>query len=207
MYDYCSGQNTRLLRDVRVMASDEQASGDEAPAVKPSGHSRRPIITTRLLVWIIFGVLFGGLPLIADGVTEAFSPSGFDFNLLLIQGGLFIISAVMAAGAIGELFVADLPDRERNYRIAAGGFCLLLCVGNTIAYVASATPIACLTAEQRTVSANSHQLQQMAATAQREACMNSAAFLHPTLAFHLSIGFFIATVLISAACIGMAAGR
>jgi hypothetical protein len=101
----------------------------------------------------MFGVVFGGLPLIADGVVEAFSASGFSLSLLLIQGGLFIVSAVMAAGAIGELFVADLPDRERNYRVAAGGFCLLLCVGNTAAYIASTMPVSCLTAEQRTVDA------------------------------------------------------
>jgi hypothetical protein len=165
-------------------------------------------VFTRLLVWLIFSVVFGGLPLIADGFAEAFSAGGFSFNLLLIQGGLFIISAVMAAGAIGELFVADLPERERNYRVAAGGFCLLLCVGNTIAYVASATPVSCLTAEQRAVDSSAPlKVVLDTAAAQRQACLNSAAFLHPTLAFHLSIWFFIVTALASAACIGMAAGR
>jgi hypothetical protein len=109
-----------------------QAASPESPPHDPA-PSRRPIVFTRLLVWLIFGVVFGGLPLIADGVVEAFSANGFSFNLLLIEGGLFIVSAVMAAGAIGELFVADLPDGERNYRVAAGGFCLLLCVGNTAA--------------------------------------------------------------------------
>ena len=112
---------------------------------------------TRLLVWLIFGVVFGCLPLIADGVIEAFNASGFSINFLLIQG----VSAVMAAGAIGELFGADLPERERNYRVAAGGFCLLLCVGNTAAYVASSTPVSCLTAEQRTVDAASAPLKQI----------------------------------------------
>jgi hypothetical protein len=157
-------------------------------------------------VWLIFGVVFGGLPLIADGVVEAFSANGFSSNLLLIEGGLFIVSAVMAAGAIGELFVADLPDGERNYRVAAGGFCLLLCVGNTAAYIASATPVSCLTAEQRTVDSPLKQIAELA-TLQQQACMSSASFLHPTLAFHLSLWFFVATALASAACIGMAAGR
>lgn len=190
------------------MAEGEQASGGEvrAPA-RPDSPSRRPIVITRLLVWIIFAVIFGGLPLIADGVVGAFSPDGFNLNFVLISGGLFIVSAVMAAGAIGELFVADLPNSERNYRIAAGGSCLLLCVGNTVAYVAAATSVACLAAEQTAVYAASVVSQQAAASAQRAACMNSAAFLHPTLAFHLSIWFFIPTLLLSAACIGMAAGR
>jgi hypothetical protein len=170
---------------------------------------RWPTVFTRLLVWLIFGVFFGGLPLIADGVTETFSATGFSLNSLLVQGGLFIVSAVMAAGAIGELFVAELPERERNYRVAAGGFCLLLCVGNTAAYIASDTPVSCLAAEQRTVDATSVQLNQILefAVAQQHACMNSAAFLHPTLAFHLSLWFFLATALASAACVGMAAGR
>lgn len=197
------------------MAANENTSGGEtkppSSETRPYGQSpsRRPIVFTRLLVWLIFGVVFGGLPLIADGVIEAFSASGFSLNSLLIQGGLFIVSAVMAAGAIGELFVAELPERERNYRVAAGGFCLLLCVGNTAAYIASATPVSCLTAEERTVHAASAPLKQIleSATAQQQACINSAAFLHPTLAFHLSIGFFAATALASAACIGMAAGR
>jgi hypothetical protein len=140
-------------------------------------------------VWLIFGVVFGGLPLIADGVVEAFSANGFSSNLLLIEGGLFIVSAVMAAGAIGELFVADL-----------------LCVGNTAAYIASATPVSCLTAEQRTVDSPLKQIAELA-TLQQQACMSSASFLHPTLAFHLSLWFFVATALASAACIGMAAGR
>lgn len=197
------------------MGANENRSGGEPRASSPESPShdqslsRRPIVFTRLLVWLIFGVVFGCLPLIADGVIEAFGASGFSVNFLLIQGGLFIVSAVMAAGAIGELFVADLPEQERNYRVAAGGFCLLLCVGNTAAYVASSTPVSCLTAEQRTVDAASSPLKQLleSASAQQQACMNSAAFLHPTLAFHLSIWFFIVTALASAACIGMAAGR
>lgn len=188
------------------MATEEQAPGDGGQTAESGHASRRPIVATRLLAWIIFGVVFGGLPLIADGVTEAFSKDGFSLNLVLIHGGLFIVSAVMAAGAIGELFVADLPDRERNYRISAGGFCLLLCVGNTAAYVASATPAPCLNAEALTVSAKPASLLQ-AAMAQQDACGNSAAFFHPTLALHLSLGFFIVTAIVSAACIGMAAGR
>jgi hypothetical protein len=38
------------------------------------------------------------------------------------KANFFVISAVIAAGAIGELFVANLPDRERIYKIAGGGF-------------------------------------------------------------------------------------
>lgn len=190
-----------------MTAEGQQAPEGEVQPAQPGSSSRRPIVVTRLLVWILFGVLFGGLPLIADGVVDAFSADGFSLNFLLIQGGLFIISAVMAAGAIGELFVADIPNRERNYRIAAGGSCLLLCVSNTAAYIASATSVACLAAEQRTVNAIAVPMQQTAAAAQRGACVNSAAFLHPTLAFHLSIWFFIPTLLLSAACIGLAAGR
>jgi len=194
-------------KTARVMAATEQTSSGEDDPASTEHPARRPIIVTRLLAWVVFGVIFGGLPLIADGVRDEFSAGGLDLNLVLVQGGLFIVSAVMAAGAIGELFMAKLPDNEHNFRIIVGGGCLLFCLGNAIAYVASTTSVACLTAEDNTVNASVPNVQQLMAAAQREACLNSAAYVHPTLAAHLSIFFFIATAAFSAACIGMAAGR
>jgi hypothetical protein len=165
------------------------------------------MVITRLLLWLIFGVVLGGLPLMADGLKEAFGAGGFSFDHLLAQGELFIISAVIAAGAVGELFVVNLPDRERNYRVLGGGFCFLLCVGNTIAYATSTISVACAIAEQKTNSAASIALAQAAAVTQRAACANSAVLVHSGVVVNLSVGFFIPTVLLSAACIGMAAGR
>jgi hypothetical protein len=197
------------------MATHESRPSEPPESAPSEGESsgqsssRRSAILTRLLVWLIFGVVFGGLPFIAGGVIETFSPGGFSLNDLLGEGGLFIISAVMAAGALGELFVAVLPERERNYQVAAGGSCLLLCVGNTAAYVASTTSAACLEAERRAVGMSSAPLKFVieSARAQQQACIDSAAFVHPTLALHLSVWFFVITALSSAACIGMAAGR
>lgn len=191
------------------MTTGGQASGAEAPvpAADPKPKSRRPTIFTRLLLWLIFGVLIGVLPLLADGIKDTFGADGFSFDSLLSQGELFIISSVIAAGAIGELFVAKLPDRERNYLITAGGFCLLLCLGNAIAYASSTMSVACAIAEQKTSTAATSAAVQSAALAQRTACMGSPYFTHPVAVIGLSVGFFIPTVLLSAACIGMAAGR
>jgi hypothetical protein len=195
-----------------LMASGAEMDPPRSPeagtgTVSAEASSRRPMILTRLLLWLVFGVLIGALPLLADGIKDSFGLDGFSFDSLLSQGELFIISSVIAAGAIGELFVAKLPDRERNYRIAGGGFCLLFCLGNAIAYASSTVSVACSIAEQRTIAATSSVMAQRAALAQRAACMGSPPFIHPTTVVHLSLLFFIPTVVLSAACIGMAAGR
>ena len=43
-------------------------------------------------------------------------------NALLAQGDLFLIAAILAAGAIGEVVFTPLSDMERIYGIAAIGF-------------------------------------------------------------------------------------
>lgn len=195
------------------MATEEQVpdngapSGDQAAPASPQHSQRRPLVITRLLLWLIFGVALGGLPLMAEGVKEAFSAGGFSFTHLLDQGELFIISAVIAAGAMGELLVARIPDRERNFGILAGGSCFLLCVGNTIAYTTATVTVTCAVAEERTNNATSALVARTVAAAQRAACADSAVFAHSNAVAHLSVWFFVPTVFLSAACIGMAAGR
>lgn len=173
----------------------------------PNKTSRRPMIIARLLLWLIFGVVIGLLPLYADGIKEALSAGGFSFSHTLFQGELFVISAVIAAGAIGELFVANLPDRERIYKIAGGGFCFLFCVGNAFAYAYSTVSVACADAEEKTTDATASVQMLAAATVQHSACADAAIFSHSGAVVGLSIWFFIPTVLLSATCIGMAAGR
>lgn len=172
-----------------------------------STGSRRPMVITRLLLWLIFGVVIGLLPLFADGIKETLSAGGFSFSHTLSQGELFVVSAVIAAGAIGELFVANLPKRESNYKIAGGGFCFLLCMGNAFAYAYSTISVACAVAEENTNNASSSAHTLAAATAQGAACAGSAVFAHQGAVVGLSISFFVPTVLLSATCIGMAAGR
>jgi hypothetical protein len=186
-------------------AHDDRPAPHETRADEPASR-RRSAVFTRLLLWLVFGVVIGALPLYADGVKEALSAGGFRFNDVLGQGELLIVAAVIAAGAMGELFIAKISDKERNYSIVACGFCLLFCIGNTLAYASSTATAACANAEQSIAGSKSVDLAGTVAALQ-SACQNSAVFSNPATVAHLSIGFFIPTVLLSAACIGMAAGR
>jgi hypothetical protein len=97
-------------------------------------HPKRTRVIGRLLLWLIFGVIIGCLPIIGNLLKLVFSAGGLTMNALLAQGDLFLIAAILAAGAIGEIVFAPLSDNERNYGIAAIGFSLVLCLGNTAAY-------------------------------------------------------------------------
>jgi hypothetical protein len=54
---------------------------------------------------------------------------------LLSSGELFVVAAVLAAGAIGEILYAVIPGTDRIWSVIAGASCLLTLVGNTVAYV------------------------------------------------------------------------
>lgn len=82
-------------------------------AVEPEVTSRRKALITRLSVWLLFGVILGLLPLIASVIKGAMSPDGLSFTQVLGGGELFIVSAVIAAGAMGELFAG--PSRRDRF--------------------------------------------------------------------------------------------
>jgi len=77
-----------------------------APPQNVVVESRRTVAIKRLIVWLLFGAVFGLMPLFAVSLKEVFSPDGFHINNVLKNGDLFIVSAVLAAGAIGELLAA-----------------------------------------------------------------------------------------------------
>ena len=98
-------------------------------------ESRRKVASKRLVVWLLFGAIFGLMPLFAVSIQEAFSKSGFDIDQLLKHGDLFIASAVLSAGAIGELLAAASRGMSFYLAVIAGFFCLAAFAGDTIAFV------------------------------------------------------------------------
>lgn len=98
-------------------------------------ESRRALVSKRLIVWVLFGAFFGLMPLFAVGLKEVFSPSGFHIDNVLKNGDLFIVSAVLAAGALGELLAAASRGLSFFAAVVAGFFCLVTFAGDTIAYL------------------------------------------------------------------------
>lgn len=106
-------------------------------------ESRHRSATKRVLVWLLFGAVFGLMPLFAVSLKEAFTPAGFNIDTLLKSGDLFIVSAVLSAGALGELIAAASKGGMSFYFVVFSGFfCLAAFAGDTIAYVvaSNATP-------------------------------------------------------------------
>lgn len=90
--------------------------------------SRKSEILSRASVWLLFGVVFGALPVLLSMVV-----GGLD--IVLARGELLISSAAIAGGVIGELFYADVPSSEKTYRALAGGFCAILLCCSTAAFM------------------------------------------------------------------------
>jgi hypothetical protein len=183
------------------------ATDPAVPSRRARNHPRRAKVIGRLLLWLIFGVIIGCLPIFGNLLKLVFSAGGLTMNALLAQGDLFLIGAILSAGAIGEIAFAPLSSRERNYGIAAIGFSLLLCLGNTASYAFTAITATCEKAEEATSEARTESLARAAGPAQRTACDSMTSLAHPGLVTHLSLGLFAVTAVLSAVCIGMAAGR
>lgn len=108
-------------------------------AVEPEVTSRRKTLITRLSVWLLFGVILGLLPLIASVIKGAMSTGGLSFTEVLGGGELFIVGAVIAAGAMGELFAGAFKEGPSLLTILAGFWTLLAFAANTMAYMAVST--------------------------------------------------------------------
>jgi hypothetical protein len=88
----------------------------------------------RMLTWLIFGVLFGLLPIIALTIKGALSPQGPSFDEILGRGDLFVISAAIAAGAIGEV-LASPARMVAGSRLARAGSCMFCLAANAMAFM------------------------------------------------------------------------
>jgi hypothetical protein len=107
-----------------------------APGEQPPEEKRTRAIVERLVVFILFGAFFGLMPVWANGIKIAMASDREPvLSGALGSGELFIVSAVMAAAAVGELFVASMPKSAKIWQVIGGWSCVACCVGNVILYV------------------------------------------------------------------------
>jgi hypothetical protein len=107
----------------------ESASNDTADSRADASavirvESRRVIAVKRLIVWLLFGAFFGLMPLFAVALKEMLSPGGYHIDSILKNGELFIVCAVLSAGAIGELLAAASRGLSFFVAVVAGFFAL-----------------------------------------------------------------------------------
>jgi hypothetical protein len=80
----------------------------------------------RLVVWLLFGVLLGLLPLAVSLLRTLDSESGPDWSEVLRSGDLILISAILTGSPIGELFVAKRDSHSIVKRLFAAGISVFL---------------------------------------------------------------------------------
>lgn len=119
--------------------SSEATEVSETESAVTKVESRRKAMAKRVLVWFLFGAIFGLMPLFAVALKQTFSVDGFDIDELLKDGELLIVSAVLSAGALGELIAAAARGGMDFFLTILGGFfCLITFAGDTISYVVAA---------------------------------------------------------------------
>jgi len=112
----------------------DAADGQDQPR-KIRVESTKRIRTVRLTVWVLFGVIIALLPLIAVGIKDAMSAEGFHLCNVLVDGELFVVSAVLAAGALGELLGAAYRTGLGLVVVFAGFGCFATFAGNMMCYM------------------------------------------------------------------------
>jgi hypothetical protein len=113
---------------VKVGAAEDETT----PVDQSSQHTwRKPGL--RLIAWLIFGVIMALLPLARSASSDVFVHNITPEDAFG-DGELFVVAAVIAAGAVGEAVVAGLRTKDKLFPLLAFGGCFLCFVVNTIAY-------------------------------------------------------------------------
>lgn len=114
---------------------------------EPIAESRRGAIALRLTLWATFGVLFGLGPVIVNSIKSGMSAGGLNLTEVLGHGELFIVGAVIAGGAIGELIAAFIDHDFSGKPTPFKFFAIIACFGtvlsllaNTAGYMVAADP-------------------------------------------------------------------
>ncbi|WP_152626858.1 hypothetical protein [Streptacidiphilus carbonis] len=127
--DLESHEDGRHVGDAVVLMGDN--INDEKLA---KAASRKPAILLRLAMWGLFGVVFSWMPLGIDMLKDLIKLDGVEYKSIIGNGELFVISAVIATGAVGEVAAADFPAKGKIFRIVCGAICGLSCLANSAAY-------------------------------------------------------------------------
>jgi hypothetical protein len=110
-----------------VSDSNDHGQAATIPATNESTERRG----ARTVVWIIFGIIFGLLPIYAEAIKEA---SDFTWHELLANKELLVISAVLSTGALGELLYAGSPKKGDVPFILAASSCAGSAIADTLFY-------------------------------------------------------------------------
>jgi hypothetical protein len=119
-------------------AGAHEHKGDAEPVGARNGPGRRRSveIAGRLVFWLVFGVIIGLLPIALLAIKDYMdAPHMISIETILGNGELFVVSAVVCAGAVGEL----LSVRSGHWFIKLvtvpfAGCCVLCLCGNAAAF-------------------------------------------------------------------------
>jgi hypothetical protein len=92
----------------------------------------------RFLAWLLFGAILGLLPLYIQLFRNLIDLDHFDVGPVLKGGELFVVSSVLAAGALGEV-IAAARHRTTITSLVSGFVCLVCALGDSIAYALADT--------------------------------------------------------------------
>jgi len=93
----------------------------------------------KLIYWIIFNVFISLLPLLFNYLFLSIQDSFSGLNDLFYRGELFIISAVIAADAVGEFMIGTI--RNKYARLITGGSCVILLTMSSLLFAATSVNI------------------------------------------------------------------
>lgn len=95
-----------------------------------------PSRVLRIICWVLFGVGFAWVPLIVRVLGGSESSTHLTLTLVLSHGELLLISAVITAGALGDLFVSiGKSGRRMTPKVLTAGL-LMLNFASTAMYYA-----------------------------------------------------------------------
>jgi hypothetical protein len=93
------------------------------PTLSESNRAILSVIMEKLLLWLVFNVIIALLPFAFRAMAALLTERPVDLKQILSDGELFLVSAAIASGAVGELI---LKGRQmRIPRVLAGGGCVI----------------------------------------------------------------------------------
>ena len=79
----------------------------------------------KIATWILFSVLVALVPFLFSWSVLAYNGSKITMPGIFGDGELFLVSAAIAAGALGEVILVDVPSSRRLIKVFAIGGCTL----------------------------------------------------------------------------------
>jgi hypothetical protein len=121
--------------DVASQATEGQSNDSEEEASRTT-EGRGPKVFVRLTGWVVFGAVVSLLPLIKPFSGDISFANGFKFDWrhILGTGELFIVGAVLAAGAFGEILMGEFSGWRKVFAVLAAAFTFLIFLSDTLAY-------------------------------------------------------------------------